>query len=69
MASLATPSPDYRSPAQRFSEDLMHLICTTYKTHGEGRRSTNVLRPNAYNIVTVVGGVQFTIEVQEGRTR
>ena len=28
---------DYRSPAQRFAEDLMHLICTEYKTRWEDR--------------------------------
>lgn len=62
-------TPDYRRPAQKFAEDLMHLICTEYKTHGHARESWDIKRPNARVIETVVGGVKFTITVQEGSHR
>lgn len=59
-------TPDYRPPAQKFRDDLMGLIVSTYSTHAQGGES---LKPGAHNIVTVVGGVQFTITIQEGRRR
>lgn len=62
-------TPDYRSPAQKFAEDLMHLICTEYKTHGHARESWDIKKPHARVIETVVGGVKFTVTVQEGNHR
>lgn len=61
--------PDYRSPAHRFGDDLMHLICREYKTHGHARESWDIMRPNARVIKTTVGGVKFTVTVQEGDHR
>lgn len=60
---------DYRSPAQKFAEDLLHLICTECTTHGHARESWDIKRPNARVIETVVGGVKFTVTVQEGNHR
>ena len=62
-------TPDYRGPAQKFAEDLLHLICTEYKAHGHARESWDIKRPNARVIETVVDGVKFTVTVQEGNHR
>ena len=62
-------TPDYHSPAQKFAADLLQLICAEYKTHGHARESWGIKRPNARVIETVVGGVKFTVTVQEGNHR
>ena len=62
-------TPDYRSPAQKFAEDLLNLICTEYRTHGYARESWDIKKSNARVIETVVGGVKFTVTVKEGTHR
>ena len=57
---------DYRTPVQKFAHDLAPVIAREFGTSTQTGAS---MKPGAQNIVAVIGGVQFTITVTEGRRR
>ena len=61
---------DYRSPAQRFANDLASIIVANFSTYGTVTRpSRDIKREGAHVIEVAANGVRFTVEVREGSHR